>query len=111
MLFVDDIPCKRFRPRDDVDGLERRRCGCCFRLNNEEEFDGSKPNEINKKKILKLVFFFEYYRLINDEIVMTLNNLMWIDLYNHQSMNLTLLYHLVDRIEVPYPIKTDRSYL
>ncbi len=61
ILFVEDIPCKRFRPRDDVDGLERRRCGCCFRLNNEEEFDGSKPNEIkknNQKEDLKISFLF-----------------------------------------------------
>ena len=43
MLFEDDeTPCKRFRPRDDVNG---RRCGFCFRLNNEEELDGSRPKE------------------------------------------------------------------
>jgi hypothetical protein len=53
----------------------------------------------------------KFYRMIYDEIEMILNNLMSIDLYNHLLMNLTLLCHLMDRIEVPYPIEMNRNYL
>jgi hypothetical protein len=42
---------------------------------------------------------------------MKLNNLMLIDLYNHPLMNWIMLYHLMDRIEVPYPIEMDQKYL
>ena len=66
--------------------------------------------KVNKMKIICCMNVFNSYQWINDEIV-KLNNLMLIDLYNHQLMNLTLLNHHMDQIKVLYQIKMDRKYL